>query len=186
MPARLDPLNAIILLGFIEDRPRSGYELKQAIDERLEDVVEITAGTVYYTLKRLEVRGWIRGSVSRKGRRPERRTYRITPGGRRAFVGLLEEAAFQTDRFTSPFDVALYFTPRLPRESLLRALEKRLADLERYRRGLRRLEERFPDRWPFHLYYLREKAKELADANERWCLRLKRKLQEKYPLLGKG
>ncbi len=179
MPARLDPANAVILMGFLDETPRSGYDLKQAIDDRLEDILEITSGTIYYTLKRLEARGWIRGSVSRQGRRPERRTYRITAEGRRAFVKLLEEAAFQRDRFTSGFDVALYFAPRLAPDTVLRALDKRLKELARYRQSLRKLEERFPVRWPFHLYYLREKAKEIADANERWWLRLRKKIQEK-------
>ncbi len=179
MPGRIEPMRAITLLGFIEEAPRSGYDLKRAVDEKLEGVVEVTQGTVYYTLKRLEARGWVKGSTSRNGRRPERRTYRITEEGRRAFVHLLEEAALQTDRFTSPFDVALFFTPRLPAETVLRAVDKRLADLARHREGLRRIEERFPVRWPFHLYYLREKAKEIADTNEKWCLRLRKKVREK-------
>jgi len=184
MPARLDPINAIALLGFIEEAPRSGYELKQAMEERLEHILEITPGTIYYTLKRLEHRGWVKGSVSRNGKRPERRVYRITPEGRKAFVQLLEEAAFETERFLSPFDVALYFTPRLAPETVVKAVDKRMGDLARYRDALRRLEERFPVRWPFHLYYLREKAKEVADANERWWHRLKKKVQEKSLVKG--
>ena len=59
-----------------------------------------------------------------------------------------------------------------------------MGDLARYRDALRRLEERFPVRWPFHLYYLREKAKEVADANERWWHRLKKKVQEKSLVKG--
>jgi DNA-binding PadR family transcriptional regulator len=184
MPARLDPTNAITLLGFIEEAPRSGYELKRAIDDRLEGILDITSGTVYYTLKRLEARGWVKGSTSRVGNRPARRTYRITEEGRKAFFHLLEEAAFQEDRFVSSLDVALYFTPRLSPETVIRAVDKRLGDLKKYREGLRHLEERFPVRWPFHLYYLREKSKELADTNERWWLKLRRKVQEKSLVRG--
>jgi DNA-binding PadR family transcriptional regulator len=179
MPAKLDPINAITLLGFIEEAPRSGYDLKRAIDDRLEGILEITQGTIYYTLKRLEARGWVKGSVSRIGNRPERRTYRITPTGRNAFFHLLEEAAFERDRFLSPFDVALYFTPRLSPETVVRAVDHRLRELDQYRAALRRLEERFPVQWPFHLYYLREKAKDVAQASERWWLRLRKKVQEK-------
>jgi DNA-binding PadR family transcriptional regulator len=179
MPAKLDPTNAIALLGFIEEEPRSGYQLKQAIDDRLEHILEITSGTLYYTLKRLEARGWVKGSNSRNGRRPQQRIYRITPAGRTAFVDLLEEAAFEAERYLSPFDVALYFTPRLAPATVVRAVDQRLAHLTRYRNALHRLEERFPVRWPFHLYYLREKAKEVADANERWWNRLKKKVQDK-------
>jgi DNA-binding PadR family transcriptional regulator len=180
MPAQLDPLNAITLLGILEQGPRSGYDVKRFVDEQLEHVIDITAGTVYYMLKRFEERGWTRGSVSRNGRRPQRRTYRLTPAGRRAFRALLEHAAFQSDRFFPPFDIALYFIPYLRPETAVRAVDKRLDDIARTREAFRRLEERFPVRWPFHLYYLREKAKEIADCNERWCVRLRRKIREKH------
>src|SRR6185295_14938891 len=98
MPAIFVPVNALTLLVFIEQEPRSGYDLKREIDDRLEHLVEITSGTVYYTLKRLEAKGWVKGSVSRKGRRPEQRVYRITPAGRKAFEQLLEEVMIQRER----------------------------------------------------------------------------------------
>lgn len=179
MPATVDPINALSVLSLLQESPRSGYEIKQLVDDRLRGVVEITSGTVYYTLKWLERKGWAKGSVSRNGRRPERRLYRISSAGRRAFVQLLEEVAFQRDRFYSPFDVALFFAPHLPADTMLRAVEKRLEEVARHRDALRRAEEAYPVRWPYHLYYLREKAKEIADCNERWCVRLKRKIQDR-------
>jgi len=184
MPARIDPVNAITLLGFVEDEPRSGYDLKRIIDERLAHILEVSSGTVYYTLKRMEVRGWVKGNVSRNGRRPEQRVYRITPQGRKAFAHLLEEAMFQPHQFVSPFDIALYFTPRLPPETVTRAVEKHLAYLERFRSSLQTLEERFPVRWPFHLYYLREKAKEIAGSSERWWIKLRKKVEERATVKG--
>jgi len=184
MPARIDPVNAITLLGFIEEEPRSGYDLRRAIDDRLEHILEISSGTVYYTLKKLEARGWVSGSVSRKGKRPEQRVYRITAAGKRAFDQLLEEALFQPQRFISPFDIALYFTPRVAPGTVTRAVDKQLGDLGRFRESLRTLEERFPVRWPFHLYYLREKAKELAGSSERWWGRLRRKIDERATVKG--
>jgi DNA-binding PadR family transcriptional regulator len=184
MPASIDPVNAITLLGFVEDEPRSGYDLKRIIDERLAHILEVSSGTVYYTLKRMEARGWVKGSVSRKGRRPEQRVYRITPQGRKAFAHLLEEAMFQPHQFVSPFDIALYFTPRLPPETVTRAVDKHLEDLERFRGSLQTLEERFPVRWPFHLYYLREKAKEIAGSSERWWIKLRKKVEERATVKG--
>ena len=55
MPATLDPVNAITLLGFIEEEPRSGYDLRRAIDDRLEHILEITQGTIYYTLSLIHI-----------------------------------------------------------------------------------------------------------------------------------
>jgi DNA-binding PadR family transcriptional regulator len=184
MPATIDPINAIILLGFIEEEPRSGYDLGRAIAERLEHILEISQGTIYYTLKRLEASGWVSGSLSRKGRRPQQRVYRITAAGKRAFAHLLEEAMFRTQQYITPFDIALYFTPRLPPETVTRAVDKQLADLGRFRNSLHTLEERFPVRWPFHLYYLREKAKEISSSSERWWLKLRRKVEERATVRG--
>ena len=184
MPATIDPVNAITLLGFIEEEPRSGYDLKRTIDERLEHILEMSSGTVYYTLKRMEARGWVKGSVSRNGKRPEQRVYRITPEGRKAFAELLEKAMFQAHQFVSPFDIALYFIPRLPPETVVRAVDKHLADLDRFRLSLHTLEERFPVRWPFHLYYLREKAKEIAGSSERWWIKLRKKVEERATVKG--
>src|SRR6516162_7078160 len=184
MPASIDPVNAITLLGFIEDEPRSGYDLKRLIDERLEHILEISSGTVYYTLKRMDARGWVKGSVSRKGKRPEQRIYRITPEGRSAFTDLLEKAMFRSHQFFSPFDIALYFTPQLSPETVVRAVDKHLADLVRFRSSLQTLEERFPVRWPFHLYYLREKAKEIAGSSERWWIKLRKKVEERATVKG--
>src|SRR5579862_6039690 len=184
MPASIDPVNAITLLGFIEEEPRSGYDLKRTIDERLEHILEMSSGTIYYTLKRMESRGWVKGSVSRNGKRPEQRVYRVTPGGRKAFGELLEKAIFQGHQFVAPFDIALYFTPRLPSETVIRAVDKHLADLERFRGSLQTLEERFPVRWPFHLYYLREKAKEIAGSSERWWIKLRKKVEERATVKG--
>ncbi len=184
MPARIDPVNAIALLGFIEEEPRSGYDLKRAIDERMEHLLEMSAGTVYYTLKRLEAKGWVKGSTTRKGKRPEQRVYRVTPAGKEAFGHLLEEAMDRPHQFVSPFDLALYFTPQMKPEVVTRAVDKHLADLARFRESMRTLEERFPVRWPFHLYYLREKAKEIAGSSERWWLKLRKKVEERARVKG--
>jgi DNA-binding PadR family transcriptional regulator len=181
MPATLDPVNAITLLGFIEQEPRSGYDLKREIDDRLEHLVEITSGTVYYTLKRLEAKGWVKGSVSRNGRRPEQRVYRITPAGKKAFSSS-SEAMGQRQRFVTVRHRPLSPPGCPPGRS--RAVDKHIADLGRFRESLRTLEERFPVRWPFHLYYLREKAKEIAGSSERWWLRLRRKVEERATVKG--
>ncbi len=179
MPATTDPVNEIILMGTLEENPSSGYDITHRIMEEVGGIVQITSGTIYYTLKKLESRGWIKGEVSKQGRRPERRVYSITPAGRRGLQKRLEESALQSDRFYSPFDVALFFTPKMSHKSLVKAVQKRLKDIENYLARLEEIEEKNPGRWPFHLYYLHEKSKEIARFNRKWCLRLKKKLQEK-------
>jgi DNA-binding PadR family transcriptional regulator len=181
MPATPDPVNAIVLLGFLEEAPASGYDLGRAVEDRFRDLLGISRGTLYYTLKRLEQKGWIRGTREREGRRPERRVYRATAEGRRALAQLLEQAARGDDPLLTPFDVALYFAPRMDPARLLEAVDHQLDRLRRARAALSSLEERFPVRWPYHLYYLREKTREVSGARERWWLRLRRKVQSRTP-----
>src|SRR5262245_4394638 len=125
-------------------------------------------------LKKLESRGWAKGADA--GRR---RVYRITPAGRKALMALLEEVSLQPIRLFGAFEVALHFAPRLEPEKLDRAVDRQIGHLAASRARLAQLEQRWPGRWPFHYYYLREKTRELIDANERWCQRMKRKIQDK-------
>jgi len=179
MPGRIEPTNAIAILGILAEEPRSGYDLLRAIGERGAGLLDLPAGTLYYALKTFEKRRWVQGAAERRGKRPERRVYRITPAGRKAFLELLEETAFAPDRLISPFDIALFFAPQLPPETLLRAIEKREAHVAASLASIHKVEEHFPDRWPFHLYYLKEKTKEVAEIQARWCERLRRKVREK-------
>lgn len=56
-------------LGIMEELARHGYKL--------------SAGTLYPILHGLELKGYLRSSVEREGKR-SRRIYRATPNGRRA------------------------------------------------------------------------------------------------------
>jgi DNA-binding PadR family transcriptional regulator len=176
---KLDPINTTVLLGLLEEAPRHGYQLRQILDEQLAEFLQISTGSLYYALRKLELRGWVKSSLSRPGRRPERRVFRITPAGRAEFLRLLEATAFAHDALCCPFDVALYFIRHLPPQTVLRALDRKMQVLRSQIERLHGFESRYPGRWPFHLYYLREKAKESAAATERWCQRLRKKIVEK-------
>ena len=72
----------IVVLAFLEDEPRHGYELTQLIEERSGGALTFNFASLYATLYKLEERGWIQGRwVERAGQR-RRRYYRITTEGR--------------------------------------------------------------------------------------------------------
>jgi DNA-binding PadR family transcriptional regulator len=76
------------LLGLLYQRPRSGYDLKQAVDRSIRHFWAASYGQIYPELARLEAAGWIAGeSATADGRR--RRSYRITEAGRAALLGWL-------------------------------------------------------------------------------------------------
>jgi DNA-binding PadR family transcriptional regulator len=72
----------VLLLAALEDGPRHGYAVKEALREGSGGRFDLPTGTIYPALHRLEHAGLIDGSWSTvDGRR--RRTYRLTADGSR-------------------------------------------------------------------------------------------------------
>ncbi len=72
----------LVVLAFLEDEPRHGYELVKLIDERSGGALTFNFASLYATLYRLEARGLIQGRWVEKPNQRRRRYYRITPRGR--------------------------------------------------------------------------------------------------------
>lgn len=72
-----------LLLAALEDGPRHGYAVIEALREGSSGHFDLPTGTVYPALRRLEAAGLVRSGWSVvSGRR--RRTYEITPAGSRS------------------------------------------------------------------------------------------------------
>jgi DNA-binding PadR family transcriptional regulator len=70
----------VLLLATLEDGPRHGYAVKEALREGSDGRFDLPTGTIYPALHRLEEAGLITGSWSTvDGRR--RRTYTLTAHG---------------------------------------------------------------------------------------------------------
>lgn len=71
----------VLLLAALEDGPRHGYAVKEALREGSGGRFDLPTGTIYPALHRLEGAGLIAGSWSTAdGRR--RRTYQLTASGK--------------------------------------------------------------------------------------------------------
>jgi DNA-binding PadR family transcriptional regulator len=142
----------IAILGLLMERDYHGYEVRTQLRDRLGIWANVSFGSIYPTLARLERRGSVEavlsesrigslstGSLSGEraslrslrstpglGRRG-RKVYRITDRGRQEFVTLLADPATMDDskNFSLRMALAQYLTPLL-RVGLL---ERRRADL---------------------------------------------------------
>ena len=65
-----------VILRLVREKPRHGYEIIKALEEKFGGCYTPSAGTVYPTLQLLEDQGYIRG-IEEDGRK----VYRITPEG---------------------------------------------------------------------------------------------------------
>ena len=74
---------AIAVLALLRERPMHPYEMHQLLRERhLDEVIKVTAGSLYHTVTRLERDGFLKPvCTERAGKRPERTTYRVTDAG---------------------------------------------------------------------------------------------------------
>ncbi len=72
-----------MLLATLETGPRHGYAIIDALRLATAGRIDLPTGTVYPALHRLERAGLLTSSWSTDQPRP-RRTYRLTPAGRRA------------------------------------------------------------------------------------------------------
>jgi PadR family transcriptional regulator AphA len=72
-----------VILGMLAARPRSGYEIKQLVDNSARFFWAASYGQIYPELKRLKKDGLISGSDSAQGAR-QRTVYKLTAAGKRA------------------------------------------------------------------------------------------------------
>jgi PadR family transcriptional regulator len=72
----------LVVLAFLDDEPRHGYELAQLIETRSGGALTFNFASLYATLYKLEERKWIQGRWVEKAGQRRRRYYRITPQGR--------------------------------------------------------------------------------------------------------
>lgn len=74
-----------LILAVLEDGPRHGYAIIEALQARSGGALDLPTGTVYPALRRLERAALLSGSWSNVGGR-ERRTYTLTRAGRHALA----------------------------------------------------------------------------------------------------
>jgi DNA-binding PadR family transcriptional regulator len=74
-----------VLLSVLESGPRHGYAIIEALQVRSGGSLDLPTGTVYPALRRLEQAGHLRSEWTTVGGR-QRRTYELTPTGRRALA----------------------------------------------------------------------------------------------------
>lgn len=142
----------LALLGLLEEGPQHGYELRKQLRTQFGLLANVSFGSIYPTLARLETNGAVEtveggsptplapptGSLSgewaamrarrragTRGRR-SRKVYRITPTGREFFLTRLSDST--TDDARS-FSLRLAFARHMEPDARLALLERRRAQL---------------------------------------------------------
>jgi PadR family transcriptional regulator, regulatory protein AphA len=114
-----------LLLGLLNEEPRTGYDLERALNEELDPVWRAGFSQIYPALARMRRQGWVLLRVLGPRRGPPRLLYRATAAGRRELRRWLEEPP-QPPRRNDASHARLAFADALDaptRRRLLRSLE---------------------------------------------------------------
>jgi PadR family transcriptional regulator, regulatory protein AphA len=129
---------ALVVLGLLALRPRSGYEIKQTIDRSTSFFWTASYGQIYPELQRLAREGLVEGEAAPRGGRA-RTVYGLTDEGRRRLDEWLAEPEFRVD-IRDEGMLKLFFADLLPGEAALELLRLRRAAHERILEQLRQIE----------------------------------------------
>jgi len=95
------PVVRVLLLALIRKSPESsGYDLIKAISDFTNGTINLSSGTVYTTLRRLEKTGSVKSSREITGRR--RRAYTITKQGESNLLQLVTQIEKRVEILLNP------------------------------------------------------------------------------------
>jgi len=150
-------LPELVVLGLLNEKPRYGYEIKTVVDHVMSHIIDMTSGSLYYTLKKLREQDLIEESgIEKIGRRPERSIYKITTKGKDLLDRDLPGLVFPHARPFFPVDAALYFFQFLDRKATARRIQMRLHYLEMMRGYMGEFEKAYSSSAPeAHMFIIK-------------------------------
>lgn len=110
------------LLGFLNYRPMTGYDLKQYMDGSTSHFWTAKLSQIYATLKSLEEKGWVHSSIQAQAARPDKRVYTITPEGESNLQKWLAEPLIELTLHKNAFLLKLFFAAQTDKETILTLL----------------------------------------------------------------
>ncbi len=119
----------LAILGLLKERAMHGYQLKKRLADTLGSFWQVSYGSLYPALKRLQREGAVQMIFPKDQVGRRKNVYRITEKGEQLFAELLERAG-QDAAQDNGFSVRLAFFKYLKPETRIRLLERRRAFLE--------------------------------------------------------
>ncbi len=165
------------LLGLLNYRPATGYELKATFTNSIHFFWDATLPQIYRTLKQMEGSSWLNVTVEHQDGKPSRKVYHITDGGRKELQRWLSEP-LEMPEPRSAMLIKVFFGNQMDSiqfATQLEELQKYHANLlERYEKEIIPVIERYAEvtgayrdapYWNLTLDFGRRRSKMIRD----WC-----------------
>jgi PadR family transcriptional regulator, regulatory protein AphA len=132
------------ILGFIQHKPLSGYDLKKVFDTSVQHFWPADQSQIYRTLNKLTVKGWAEMEVIEQSDRPDRKIYHITSAGREELHRWLS-GPFPVESARSAPLVQVFFSGQLSNEEILEKFEQAAAYFREILECYQHVPEQFGD-----------------------------------------
>lgn len=170
----------VALLGLLAERPMHPWEITRQVEHReMHTWTALARSTVYKQLRSLEERGLVSGEGAVVAGRA-RRTYSLTPAGRRALaVGVVH--ALATPEYPRwAIDIATYNVDAAPPGEAIAALDAYAATLRERAQGWAALEDYLRDEEGCspHCWALSRRARAMIDGELTWIAEFQADLRE--------
>lgn len=114
------------ILGFLNYRPYSGYDLKKIFDRSVRHFWPADRSQIYRTLAQMSAAGWVEIEVVHQETRPDRKMYHITPAGQEALREWLVTPLLPEPNRSAEM-IQVFFAAQLSDEEILGMFERTAA-----------------------------------------------------------
>lgn len=122
-----------ICLGLLTTGPKSGYEIKQVLSGPLNQIMDLSYGTIYPSLGKLLSESYVTCKQKTQEKKPDKKIYTITKKGISFFKNSLLEAGGEYlrsgnygDQVKSEFLMLILFSEFLPKDTTQLIINERL------------------------------------------------------------
>ena len=161
----------LIVLGMLKKEPMSAYDIQKLVEYRnISKWVKISTPSIYKKTVQLEKKGFVKGSIVKEGKMPERVIYSLTDAGQEEFEKLMLEIAAKPIRIFLDFNAVIVNLDSLSSENrklCIDSIEENIKELKSYLEQNIHEKENLPEIPATGMAVLRQQFV-LAEAIEKW------------------
>lgn len=161
----------LIVLGMLKKEPMSAYDIQKLVEYRnISKWVKISTPSIYKKTVQLEKKGFVKGSIVKEGKMPEKVIYSLTDAGQEEFEKLMLEIAAKPIRIFLDFNAVIVNLDSLSSENrklCIDSIEENIKELKSYLEQNIHEKENLPEIPATGMAVLRQQFV-LAEAIEKW------------------
>jgi PadR family transcriptional regulator AphA len=137
------------LLGLINYKPLTGYDLKAAFTSSIYMFWNASLPQIYRTLHQMEKKGWVSSSIEHQKGKPSRKIYNVTERGKKE-LGRWLSGPLEVPQVKEEMLVKIFFGNQMERKDLIDLIKQRrvraMQFLERTGKEIRSVAEHYAER----------------------------------------